>query len=417
MTRPHHSFFHVLLLFLLAAAFPTQAHWQPAASPPGDAVDTMYPAGHELYCSSYLGKVYVTTDQAQTWVEVGALNHATNIHSLLLIDDWLLISRQGWGGNHRIGRTADGWTSWEPLPRQDHELGTMTAWDGGIVAILDGAIVHSPDHGLTWNPYPVPDERRVMRLHRVDAVLFAETFEFGQQGWHLHRLAAGGTWQDVTGALAPLTITAWGAHQGAIYLVRYLGGASGEVHRSLDGGQTFDLYQDMPHPGTAPSSFASAGPLLAVGFPTSISPSCFLRENSASWEDFSQGLDAPQINQLVAQGGYLYKTGSVVGIMRAPLPAVSAAPDTPLAPLAHLSVQPNPFNPRTEVVFAAPQAARLTIHDARGRRVLAVPVGESGRWTWDGADHEGRALPSGSYLLRLEAGGKVLAREGATLVR
>jgi len=50
--------------------------------------------------------------------------------------------------------------------------------------------------------------------------------------------------------------------------------------------------------------------------------------------------------------------------------------------------------------------------------VLDVPVGETGRWTWDGVDQDGRALPSGTYLLRLEAGGgRVLARQTATLVR
>ena len=417
MSRP----FALTAFLVLAAAIPAAsalAQWEPAASPVGDQIDALFPAGAELFCSSYLGKVYVSTDQAQSWTEVGTLNHATTIYSLLLIDDWLLISRQGWGGNHRIQRAGDGWTAWEPLPYQDHELTSLTAWNGGIVAVDSATLVRSLDHGLTWHPYPEPDERRVMRLRRSGDALFADTFEFGVPGMHLYRLVAGGDWQPVAGDFAPLTISAWGEHQGAIYLVRYLGGADGEVHRSLDGGETFDLYHDMPHPGTAPSSFAAAGPLLAVGFPTSVEPSCFLRDGDGPWEDFSQGLDAPQINQIAAQGGYLYKTGGIAGLMRAPLPAVTSAPVTPPAPPARLAVQPNPFNPRAEIVFAAPQAARLTIHDARGRRVLDVPVGETGRWTWDGVDQDGRALPSGTYLLRLEAGGgRVLARQTATLVR
>jgi len=417
MSRPC-ALIALIAVFVFATALPAAALWEPAASPPNDPIDFLHPAGPELYCTSYLGKIYLSTDHAESWTEVGTLNHATTVHSFLLIDDWILISRDGWGGNHRIQRTGTGWTTWEPLPLQEIDLVSLTAWDDGVVAVVDGEITYSPDYGLTWHPYPAPDERRVMRLHRSGDVLFATTFEFGVQGWYLHRLPAGGVWHDVTGSLAPLIVTAWGEHQGAIYLVRYLGGASGEVHRSLDSGETFDLYHDMPHPGTAPSSFAAAGPHLAIGFPTSVEPSCFLRDGDAPWEDFSQGLDAPQINQLVAQGGYLYKTGGIAGLMRAPLPAVTSAPVTLPAPPARLAVQPNPFNPRAEIVFAAPQAARLTIHDARGRRVLDVPVGETGRWTWDGVDQDGRALPSGTYLLRLEAGGgRVLARQTATLVR
>jgi len=67
---------------------------------------------------------------------------------------------------------------------------------------------------------------------------------------------------------------------------------------------------------------------------------------------------------------------------------------------------PNPFNPRTTLHFAMPAAGRATavIHDARGRRVRTLaadlPAGPAAL-RWDGAGDQGRALPSGTYLVRV----------------
>jgi len=87
----------------------------------------------------------------------------------------------------------------------------------------------------------------------------------------------------------------------------------------------------------------------------------------------------------------------------------TAAAPAPAAGLA-LRAWPNPFNPRTTigVFLPAPGAARLTIHDAQGRRlrVLALgelPAGES-ILRWDGRDARGKALPSGIYWARLQCG-------------
>lgn len=407
-----------LLCGALIAAGPANAQWEPATQPFGDPVDELLPAGAELYCSSYLGKVYVTTDQAQSWTEVGTMTHGTAINSLIIHDDWLLISRQGWAGNHRIRRTTEGWTAWEPWPDQEHEYLDLTAWGGRIYAVSNGGLVVSDDYGLAWSPVPTPDDRRAYQLFDARGALFAVTRQIGQSNGRLHRTVDGGvTWQDVTGPLAPISVHAWIEHMGAIYIVKYLGGGQGEVYRSLDDGLTFALYTDMPSTGYVPSAFATAGAMLAVGYPTSQAPSCFLRNDNGAWQDYAGNIGFPQINVLAAQGGHLYKTGGSVGLWRAPLPVTSAIDDTPPAPAARMRVQPNPFNPRTSVVFAAPGAARLAVYDARGHLLRDVAVADAGQWTWDGTDDSGRAVPSGTYLLRLESAQGVLARQSATLLR
>ena len=75
---------------------------------------------------------------------------------------------------------------------------------------------------------------------------------------------------------------------------------------------------------------------------------------------------------------------------------------------------PNPFNPRTKIVFELPVTSEveLILHDLTGRviRTLAIdtPLGP-GRHelAWDGADEMGRAVASGVYVCRLRAAGEI----------
>ncbi len=102
--------------------------------------------------------------------------------------------------------------------------------------------------------------------------------------------------------------------------------------------------------------------------------------------------------------------------------ALSAAPVPPPAG-PDLVAAPNPFNPRTSLSFRLDRAmpVSLVIHDLRGRRVatlidgIVLEAGEQHR-TWDGRDDAGRAVASGVYLARLQAGDRT-ARTRLTLVR
>lgn len=73
-----------------------------------------------------------------------------------------------------------------------------------------------------------------------------------------------------------------------------------------------------------------------------------------------------------------------------------------------LAAAPNPFNPSLTVSFDASAAgpAMLGVYDLRGRRVAVLVDREiaAGRLEviWTGRDDIGRALPSGTYVLRLE---------------
>jgi predicted outer membrane repeat protein len=88
---------------------------------------------------------------------------------------------------------------------------------------------------------------------------------------------------------------------------------------------------------------------------------------------------------------------------------VDSNPETPNPRTTRLyrSV-PNPFNPSTEIRFELQSqgAAKLAIYDLSGRlvRTLVDETLAAGPHsvTWNGRDSAGRAMPSGSYLMRLE---------------
>lgn len=100
----------------------------------------------------------------------------------------------------------------------------------------------------------------------------------------------------------------------------------------------------------------------------------------------------------------------------------TAAPDLPLTALRLESEGPNPFNPRTSFSYSLPSAGRvrLAIHDLRGARITTLVDGErpAGEWTveWDGLDSRGAAVPSGVYVVLLDAASGMRATK-VTLAR
>jgi hypothetical protein len=83
----------------------------------------------------------------------------------------------------------------------------------------------------------------------------------------------------------------------------------------------------------------------------------------------------------------------------------------PRAPARLIAAVPNPFNPLTRIRYELREASnvRLTVYNLAGRRIrvlrdgVAEPAGQH-EATWDGRSDTGRAMPSGTYLYRLEVG-------------
>ena len=102
---------------------------------------------------------------------------------------------------------------------------------------------------------------------------------------------------------------------------------------------------------------------------------------------------------------------------------LSGAGEPPALRFLHIGARPNPFNPRTVLVFELPTATGvdLEIFDLRGRLVRRLLTGEphsagTQRVVWDGRDAAGRPLASAVYLAHLRAGA-VSGRAKLVLVR
>jgi hypothetical protein len=96
-------------------------------------------------------------------------------------------------------------------------------------------------------------------------------------------------------------------------------------------------------------------------------------------------------------------------------PTVAAPPAT-VAEVSLRRPAPNPFNPRTTVVFSAPAGQRVTVEsfDARGREVAVLFEGRgTGReqsvvWNAEG-------LASGTYFIRVDSDGRTISRKVAVV--
>jgi choice-of-anchor B domain-containing protein len=97
-------------------------------------------------------------------------------------------------------------------------------------------------------------------------------------------------------------------------------------------------------------------------------------------------------------------------------PATVGVPSIPGAPgasatLALLGVRPNPARGAVQLAVAAGEGARVegVVYDVRGRLVrtlepVVVPASGQAALAWDGADHAGRTVSAGVYVVRLSSG-------------
>jgi len=86
-----------------------------------------------------------------------------------------------------------------------------------------------------------------------------------------------------------------------------------------------------------------------------------------------------------------------------------------------LKLQPNPFNPRTQIEFnlEEPSSARVEVFDLRGCRITTL----HDRWTdtgpvtvaWNGKDNHGTSMPGGTYLFRLTTAETAVQTKGVLL--
>jgi len=150
------------------------------------------------------------------------------------------------------------------------------------------------------------------------------------------------------------------------------------------------------------------------------------RALTIDWQQFSMTATAPTgtTNPVYhTRVTFTAATGSVVDIDDVVMTSATGALEHGSLPaIRQLTVSPNPFNPRTRIIFEHQEASPilLTVHDVSGRQVATLATGHHHGGTlvrtWDGRDDHGCEVSSGTYFARMVAG-QTTATEKMVLIR
>ncbi|HYE95457.1 MAG TPA: hypothetical protein VD962_04565 [Rubricoccaceae bacterium] len=234
---------------------------------------------------------------------------------------------------------------------------------------------------------------------------------------------AGASWTQVTGTLPDRYLMDVAIHptNPAIAYVVASGWGAGHVFKTTDGGASWtDVTGVLPD---APTTAVVIDPLrpndVYVGNDVGVFVS---RDGGASWGTFSNGLPGVTLTsdlQISPSDRTLRVATHGHGMYKRALDGDPTAnePPAPAAAVALETVAPNPVRDRATVTFRLdrPAHVRLALYDARGRAVAVVldRAMAAGRHT---VPVEAARLAGGTYVVRLMADGRALARP-MTVVR
>ncbi len=401
------------LVLLALSALPAAALWSPVPEP-GEfgGIEALAAGDDALYAGDFLGFVYTSLDHGDSWALTAPGLPASAyapVAGLVQAGDWLVVTRQiDANHNYRSQRLAGLWQAWQPLAYQAGELFNLQAQGGALFASLAGAPHRSEDLGDTWQPIAQPAGADINRVFPAGPYLIGVEDEINAGG--IFRSADGGaSWTEITGPLSSSYLCALTVFRGELILSVYHNGGVGSLWRSPDWGASWQQVTGLPTGTRNLNGLAVRGNLLAFGASGALNgQSIYLTADFADYQAYTGDLPsfAHPVNDLIAQGGWLFKSGGSVTRYRALLPDLTAVDAAPTA-RARLSAHPNPFNPTTTLRFAlaAPGALRLEVFDLRGRRVATPFAGklDAGEHAiaWEAKDAAGAALPAGIYLARL----------------
>jgi photosystem II stability/assembly factor-like uncharacterized protein len=356
--------------------------------------DTLYTAGTS-------SGVFISTDNGGFWEE-HLTNLYTDINSLLFIDDVLYA---GHGFQQGASRSTDGGRTWTRvaagMPAGDRWVYELAASGSTVLARTAATILSSSDSGNTWTDLMLPTAGPVSLFADGPLVLSSTTNE-------LYRSTnSGQTWTEITNGV-PATVASYDFAR--IGNTLFMGGGTfPRMHMSTDDGLSWSptggVINDVVR------VLATAGDTLyaATDF------LCYYSTDLGQTWVFIPSSGIPpstlRYRALMAKNGYLYAGmgGGGYSAYRMPIPGTtSVEPMDDVLPTTTKLLQnyPNPFNAETTIRFEITERAyvTLTVYDVLGQEVERLvretlsPGSYLRRWSPGG-------LPSGVYLLNLNAGG------------
>ncbi len=403
-------FSHALaILLLLGLPGTVQAQWARIGEVPATEVGAVYASGDALYAGT-LDAVYSSHD-GSTWTPSAPLPEG-------LDGIWALIEHEGrlfagsYGG---LIESRDGGATWhdysDGLPRGGQDIADF-AISGDFLYVAtfgEGVFRRSLTAGpAAWTSYSAGLPRNVDAIFSTENLLIAGG---GANGYVFVLDAPSDTWVEHSF----VAFDPSGPHMSDFTEISgvLLGGGSHGLFRSVDGGTTWSRYtlgvgilSNVRFALDGSRVYALATRLGGTGSGTYV----LLSDDAGlSWHLVEHVPGAYTYSAAVA-GGYLY-AGRFDGLWARPLvPTATEDPPAAMATVLHPGV-PSPFSVSTRLAYELPEAteAEVEVFDALGRRVATLARGMHlpGRHEvmWEPA-----SAPSGSYIVRLTAGGTSTSR-------
>jgi photosystem II stability/assembly factor-like uncharacterized protein len=329
---------------------------------------------------------------------------------------WML-----WEGNSSsVWRTTDAGVHWA----RDY-VGTGN-WIGGICFATglrgwafgsNGTIHVTQDGGVSWGPQTSGTSNYVQKVFFVDPDEgWAVGGYGGGNGFIRHTINGGDNWLAQTPAASD-------HFQAACFLDKlhgWLGAVNGRIHRTEDGGLTWQIVGQVSHAyiDDLVMSDEQTGWLAARnpagGAPGEDGRGFIYRtmNGGTNWElEWSGPWVRSSVSDLTLRAaGEPWACGAHDALLRYADPAAVREGHPADSRILLGRAEPNPFAGSTCIGYSLPRPGhvRLAIYDLLGRptRVLFDGVRDAGehRMGWDGRDATSRLLPSGVYFARLDAG-------------
>ncbi len=286
-------------------------------------------------------------------------------------------------------------------------------------------VYRSTDSGNTWtttNGGNALDGNPVLTMAVPKVALntvYVATAPFNGRRSSVFRTFDGGTtWTNITGNLPdryPGDLTVDPVTPANVYIT-FNGFGSSHVFKSEDSGNTWqDIDNDLPDvPTLALAVDPDLRDHLYLGNDLGVYVST---DRGLSWSNFSEGLpeavlvydlSVSPVNRklrVATHGNGVYQRSLLNG------PVAIHTEEAPFHTFLLKGNYPNPFNPITTIAFSLDRAEpiTLTVYNMLGQEVIRLLDSDfrqpgSYEVQWNGKNHHGQAVASGTYIYRLDAG-------------
>lgn len=406
---------------ILLLSVPGSAQWIQTSAPATSVIDVSA-AGSRLYLASRYAGVCISTDEGITWTPRNSnITDQNRLWRVSVFGDTVYALSES------IRKMHINDTTWSD---RLNSYGTSRAlYVSGPTLLagysLSGGFQRSTDFGNSW---AFPTTNKPPQVGYVNALAFFNTgtaLLIGHEGG-IHRSTDGGaTWDSVYATVPQTQVLCFLQHSSGIYAGGWIS-TSQCILKSTDSGMTWAALPTTGMlAGNGISSLVSSGQHL---FATVVGRGVYVSQISPiNWSLANSGLTSPNLaNTLAILGNNVYVSSGTLasstgyGVWKRPISQLTSveAPAPAATPSSFALEQnyPNPFNPTTVVGFKVPVAGKvkLSVHDLLGREI-AVLVNEEKNPGNHEVSFDASGLASGVYFCRMQADGYMQTRKMTVL--